>query len=290
MTRPSLRHLLRATALVCLLGFALLSLTDAHPTEPEATAVPKPPTNLSPVISDGEELVYEARWWPFQLGQIRIRTRLKTLPEGGVRPIALAYIDSYGNLPFVDLHTVTETEMDSSLSTVSAKSIEKRGNEWWVLYHYIDQTSKKLIIKDTWQKGKETAPYKPPILDTLEVTGQLQDGLSILFFTRSHLHSNTSVRFPTVVYKKLGNTSLHFTGEQSTTDIDAYDHPIAVKEFTGTAEFEGLFGLSGDFEGWFSDDEAAVPIKAKLGVIIGKIDIELIEWKRQGWVPPQSKD
>ena len=289
MTRRSLRYLLRASALVWLPGIALLTLSDAYPGEPEAVAASNTPTNLSPAISDGEELVYEARWWPFQLGQIRIRTRVKTLPDGSVRPIALAYIDSYGNLPFVNLHTVSETEMDSTPSTVSAKSIEKRGDEWWVLYHYIDETSKKLIIKDTWQKGKDTTPYKPPIFDTLDVAGQIQDGLSILFFTRSHLHSNASVRFPTVVYKKIGNTTLHFTGKQSTTDIDAVNYPVAVKEFTGTAEFEGLFGLSGDFEGWFSDDEAAVPIKAKLGVIIGKIDIELIQWKRQGWTPPQGR-
>jgi hypothetical protein len=292
--RASKRGRFLAMILLCLLllgwssGLGIGS--DGPPENGKSLPAPAMPARLSAVVSDGEELVYEARWWPFELGQIRINTKVTTLPDGSLHLTAIAHIDSYGNLPFVDLHTVTESEMDSTLCSLDAKSIEKKGDEWWVLSHHFDRASHTLVITDTWQKGKDTPPYKPPTFDTLAVQGQLEDGLSILFYTRSLLHTQSSVRFPTIVYKKLGYTTLHFSGEESAMEIDACDYPIAVKKFTGTAEFEGLFGLSGDFEGWFSNDQAAVPIKAKLGVIVGKIEIELITWKRDGWAPPLGTD
>jgi hypothetical protein len=260
---------------------------DLSPDPEEQTATA---SNALSVISDGEELVYEVSWWPFKLGQIRINTRVTHAADGSLRPTAVAHIDSYGNLPFVDVHTVSETEMDSSLYSLDAKSVEKKGNEWWSLRHHFNPATKQLIIEDSWSKTPDSPPYKPPTFDTLVVHGELQDGLSILFYTRSRLHSKKSFRFPTIVYKKLGQTTLHFTDETSNVGIDAYPEPIATKGFTGLAEFEGLFGLSGEFEGWFSNDAAAVPIKAKLGVIVGKIDIELIEWKHSGWTPPHEKD
>jgi len=46
--------------------------------------------------------------------------------------------------------------------------------------------------------------------------------------------------------------------------------------------------LSGKFEGWFSDDNAHIPIKALMNVYVGKILIELKSWKRTGWIPPKG--
>jgi len=57
--------------------------------------------------------------------------------------------------------------------------------------------------------------------------------------------------------------------------------------FDGNAEFTGIFGLNGPFEGWFSNDPAQIPIKAKMKVILGSINIELKKWQRTGWNPPQ---
>ena len=46
--------------------------------------------------------------------------------------------------------------------------------------------------------------------------------------------------------------------------------------------------LKGSFEGWFSDDEARIPIVSKMNVYVGNVVIELVKWKRPGWVPPRG--
>jgi hypothetical protein len=274
--------------------FAVIAGFDGSPsTAPPALPNDSPnsvaSSNPGTVISDSEELLYEASWWAFALGQIRIRTQVVKGADGILRPSATAYIDSYGNLPFVDVHSVSATEMDSALSTRTSRSIEKRNDEWWVLKHDYHSETKRLITETSWQKTRDSAPYTPTKIDTLTIEGQLEDGLSIFFFARAHIHSAKTFRLPTIVYEKLGHTTLEFTAETKTMNIEGDEEPIAVKGLRGMAEFEGLFGMSGEFEGWFTDDAAAVPVKAKLGVIIGSIELELKKWKRAGWTPPHAK-
>ena len=55
----------------------------------------------------------------------------------------------------------------------------------------------------------------------------------------------------------------------------------------GSTDFISVFGLTGYFEGWFSNDEASIPIVAKMKVIIGNVTLKLKSWKRAGWNPPK---
>jgi hypothetical protein len=48
-----------------------------------------------------------------------------------------------------------------------------------------------------------------------------------------------------------------------------------------------LYGLGGKFEGWFSADDSRVPIKARMKVYLGNINIELKKWIRTDWTPPK---
>ncbi len=237
------------------------------------------------VFAEGEELVYEVRWLFVKLGEIRLKTVRARNDRAGGRNVVTALIDSY-DLPFADVHSVVHSEIDSTLTCVYSTSTEKRNKGWWLLKNRYDHQTKRLTIEDTWSKEKDGPAFTSPKTDTFTVDGTLQDGLSILYFARSYAHSRGTMNVPTIAYKQLGSTWLRFTSERGTMEIDALDSPIKMVGFEGRADFEGIFGLSGDFEAWFTDDEAAVPIKAKLGVILGSITIELKEWHRSGWTIP----
>jgi hypothetical protein len=85
------------------------------------------------------------------------------------------------------------------------------------------------------------------------------------------------------------STFLNFKREHTSVEVDAIDYPVDVIGFDGHADFVGIFGLTGGFEGWFSNDEARVPILAKMKVLIGSVTIELMKWSRPGWSPPRAK-
>ena len=123
--------------------------------------------------------------------------------------------------------------------------------------------------------------------DTLPLDTLYQDGLSLFFLARTYVMTKQRVSIPTVVSEKRGVTYINFTTERTKEEIDAVKYPIDLIHFEGEAGFVGIFGLTGGFEGWFSNDNARVPVIAKMKVLIGNVRIELIEWKRQGWTPPR---
>ncbi|MDE3059368.1 MAG: DUF3108 domain-containing protein, partial [Bacteroidota bacterium] len=116
-----------------------------------------------------------------------------------------------------------------------------------------------------------------------------QDGLSLFYYARGHVHQKSSVDVPTFVDEKLVNTHINFLNKISAVTIDSVNYPIRTVELNGRVDFVGIFGMTGAFHGWFSDDDAAIPIVATMKVILGSVHIELVKWKRPGWAPPRAQ-
>ena len=67
-------------------------------------------------------------------------------------------------------------------------------------------------------------------------------------------------------------------------------YPVDVMKLDGRADFVGVFGLTGGFEGLFSNDVAGIPITARMKVILGSVKVELKSWKRDNWIPPKASN
>jgi hypothetical protein len=101
--------------------------------------------------------------------------------------------------------------------------------------------------------------------------------------------SGKSENLACFVNEKMNYTSMHSYTDISSVNIDAVHYGISCVRLDGNMNFISVFGLTGYYEGWFSNDEASVPIVAKLKVLIGNVRVELKSWKRPGWMPPKYK-
>jgi len=246
----------------------------------------------SSFLCPGEELVYEVSWFYIRLGQIRVKTLEPVKTSRNRSHGAEAFIDSYSGLPFVDLHAIDRTEMDDKFYSLGYRSLEKKDEMWYSEVSHYNLAESTVVIEKSYQKEKNSEPAGPSAFDTLKVNEYpIQDGFSILFFARANLKSRSDLTVPTIVYGKMGRTVFHFKGGTEYAEIDALeDQKVRVVPLEGRAEFKGLLGLSGEFKGWFSDDSAAVPIRAEMKVLIGSVKIELIKWNRPGWNPPALRN
>jgi Protein of unknown function (DUF3108) len=232
---------------------------------------------------EGEELVYNVRYAFINLGQVRIKTVARVNIDGHHGAFTKAFIDSYKGVPFVDLHAVFESTIDTAF--FSRRFMGKvRQDAVWDFSRYTFEYEKNRVLME--MGSQDTVVSKR---DTTEITSPYQDGLSLFFCARDRLFSGKSYAVPTLIKEKKSTTNITFSGKTSTAEIDAVDYPVDVVHFDGNMEFVGIFGLTGGFEGWFSNDEARVPILAKMKVLIGSVTIELMEWKRPGWTPPRGK-
>ncbi len=238
----------------------------------------------SHVLMEGEELTYNVRYGFFNLGSVRVRTLQRQGSSPSVTYYSKAFIDSYPKVPFVDLHAIFESVIDTTIYSHLFVGRTKQ-DDWWNFSRYtFDATHQRAIIE---VGHKDTVISKR---DTMSVAGVYEDGLSLFFFARDRLFAGKQVDVPCIVSEKKVDTHINFDGRRDAVEIDAVDYPIDAVGFEGTAEFTGIFGLTGDFSGWFSNDEARVPIMAKMKVIIGSVTVELMQWKRPGWTPPRAKE
>jgi hypothetical protein len=277
----------RASVFLLLLSLLPAGLAPGHIGPPSRPA-PFPPPDYA--VTGGEELLYEVSWWIVKLGTIRMRVMDAGEDSTGARPVVHADVDTYEHLPFASLHAVSETMMDEACYSVSSVNISQNGDAWNTIRYNYDSAQGRLFVERGTTPDRDSRQFSVKTVDTVNIDGRFQDGLSIFYFARANLLARAGMSVPTVVEGAEGRTVLHFPGERTSEEIDAVDYPIDVIAFRGVAEFSGIYGLSGDFEGWFSNDDARVPIKASMQVMLGSIDVELIGWHRDGWTPPRRPE
>ncbi len=231
----------------------------------------------------GEELTYRVSYMNITLGTIKTVAEPVTTLDGQKSYKVKVYINSHPNIPFVSLHSVYESWMDTTI-TYSRKftaNTQVEDDKWEFDQYLFDYINKRITMEKYRDKQKTSSKV-------VDIKKRFNEGSSLLFAARSMLLSKKSLRIPTVIMEDTVNTVINFQGTKESVSIDASSYPVRTIYFNGDANWTGVYGLTGRFEGWFSDDEARIPIKAKMKVYVGSVTIELQSWKRGTWQPPKA--
>ena len=232
----------------------------------------------------GEKLEYRVSYLNVTLGTIKTEAVGYEEVDGKKYPIIRVYIDSHPNIPFVSLHSIYKSRMSKDLTySHHFEATTQTDDGSWIFDQYVFDYSKKLVRMETYENKVKTASKDVPIKK------HFNDGSSLLFAARSLVHSGKTYRMPTVIMEETANTIVAFNGKKEDIEIDAVKYPIKSVHINGDAQWTGVYGLTGRFEGWFSDDEAAIPLRAHMSLYVGSATIELVKWTRPGWVPPKAR-
>lgn len=237
------------------------------------------------VFQQGEELTYEVSYLGIALGSITSRVTSVDSTSDGLRISAEGLIRTYRGVPFVTLNTLYQSRIDDSLGSAGFRNKEYIVDD--SAFKHIEYIYKPRLDVVYINEYIEQHPGTDK-RDTLDLEGKRwQDGLSLLFYARAFAHAKCTRYVPVLMYRSKATTKIQFGTGRDDVDIDAVKYDIGTVKLEGETGFTGIFGLTGGFEGWFSDDSAAIPIIAKMHVIIGSVRIELVKWKRRGWKPPR---
>lgn len=234
------------------------------------------------IFQVGEFLKYEVSFLGITLGWITVQSEGIEDFNGNKTYKAQAIMDSRDGIPFVDLWAKFNGWMDPSLSYSHnfTSSIKDPPNSWLYDEYHLNYDDKKIGYK-LWKDDKLIKDKQ------FENKKKVVDGTSLFFLARQFTNMKRTVVIPTLITDTLYNTHINFRGDIEGIKIDAIDYKVRTLFFDGRADWEGIYGLNGKFKGWFSDDDARIPIKAEMNVYVGNVDITLIEWKRDGWKPPK---
>ena len=243
----------------------------------------------SRMLQVGEELVYSVHYSFFNIGTIHFKVTNKEDRNGRSIYHACAIMDSNPSLSWlVDLHIRFYTEMDQDAFTYNWLSEDSTDKIVTYRKMRFDYDVHKMYYE--WGEKLRTGEYKKVGECIINITNNCQDGLSLFYYARQHAVEKRQAKIPTFVDTNEVTTNINFGIEHSDEEIDAVHYPIDVMKLDGRANFVGVFGLTGGFEGVFSNDVAGIPIIARMKVILGSVKVELKSWKRDNWTPPQAAE
>jgi hypothetical protein len=235
-------------------------------------------------IKVGENITYVVKYLAFEIGEIHLKVLKQINEADDTLYNAVAYINSYDGIPFVNLHQIYETKFDTKQSSHYFKGTVLDDDTTYTKYHF-NHSSKTIHIQQGRERTKEIWTDS-----TTKYDRDYQDGLSLFYFARMRTGQQKKVNVPVLINEKYEKTYINFYKDVEEMDIDAVDYDIDCVRLDGETEFRGIFGLTGYFEGWFSNDQYAIPILAKMQVLIGSITLELKNWNRNEWMPPKYID
>jgi hypothetical protein len=237
------------------------------------------------VFYPGEELTYVVSYSLVKLGEVKIKVRDKKIVNGKTFYSTIAYMDSYSGVPFVTLHQTYESNVSDKQYTTFFRGVNKEKQPFTYTEYDFNYIQKEIKIK----RGR-FSPAKIWIDSSQALDKTYQDGLSLFFYARMNSGQSKSVDVPTFVNEKKEITKINFYKEVTDVSIDAVDYDIACTRLDGELDFISIFGLTGYFEGWFTNDDAKIPVVANMKVLIGNIRLELVKWKRENWQPPKFEE
>jgi hypothetical protein len=245
------------------------------------------PVSAGNVFREGEILRYKVKWSFFRLGTVTLKTVRDTSCHAQGDFKIVMTVESNPDLSFIWIREFNECVVDTrSLDSKFFHARHRKGEEYTEIWHIVDASRHCTYYRVTDRNSGAVLAA-----DTLRGVESFVEGPSLFFFARCLSGRLGTTNVPTLVGGQLATTELTFGGEKEILDLGEAGTPVRVRKFLGVAHWQGgtEAGLQGDFTGWISDDDAAVPILAEVRVLLGSIRLELESWSRPGWTPPSGQ-
>ncbi|MBS1517985.1 MAG: DUF3108 domain-containing protein [Bacteroidetes bacterium] len=235
----------------------------------------------SEVLQTGEELNYTVNYGFIEIGEVRIKLTGKKQSGKDVVYSSVCSMKSYKGIPFVDLNSEFESDMlfdGKNIYTLRFKATETK-DEGKTIIEYTFHYDSNFVHVFKENLGNRELDKNISINQNVK----FQDGLSLFFESRLNSFSSDNFMIPVFMNESETSVNYYFSSTKEKIYIPLFDKDMNSFRCNGVANFQGVFGLGGEFAGWFSDDDARVPLKSQLNVIIGSVTLELKSFKRTGW-------
>lgn len=233
------------------------------------------------MFSEGEELNYIVKYGFIKLGEVKMILQSKKKENDITVYYAKCSMKSYDGIPFVNLNSIFETEIvfDGKQSySRRFKAVDYKEDAVINIDYLFNYDSAFVHVKKV-NNGKTERDERISFNKNVK----FQDGLSLFYAARLNSFTTENYLIPVFMNEVETSVSYYFASKKDDISISIFDDDINSIRCSGVANFTGVFGLTGEFAGWFSNDDYRIPLKAQLNVIIGNVTLELDSFKRKGW-------
>lgn len=256
----------------------------------------------SKILQVGEELVYTVSFGFIKLGEVKFNLNNSYYENNKKYFTAKAEMKSYEGIPFLAVRYIFESIMREEKGKVvsekfhSSEFKDDNSGERVILrtdyeFDYFSNKDTGYIKVKRYRDNGRDKIMEVDKTETFERGIDFQDGLSIVYLARINSYKKErSQKVNIYINEKQSYIAYSFNYNRDAVSIDLFDYDMAAIKIDGKADFIGVLGLTGEFEGWLSDDDARVPLKARFNIILGSVTLELTSYKKTGWKPPKFNE
>ncbi len=234
------------------------------------------------MLEVGEELTYKVYYGFIKLGEVKFK--ISSFDASTKKYTTTAELKNYEALPLVKINYFFEStiiNIRDSIYSYRFYSSEFKEKDINHIDYTFDYEKGVIIAKsDRNFQNEESKEIK------IDANKRFQDGLSLFYNARLHSLVNKNYIVPVYINSQESTVNYSFNMNKDVVSSDLKSYDMSAIKILGTAHFKGVFGLTGEFVGWLSDDDARVPLKAKFNVSIGSVTLELTSYKKKNWSPP----
>lgn len=230
--------------------------------------------SLEKLIDADEKMTFEVRYGFIRLGNVYVYIKQDTVYRG--YPAVHMVVEMIPNrrVPIVGNREVHYHNIMAVNDTIPY------GLRFWQNSLHKDLMERYVYDFD-YEKGFVYSFEEGEPVDTLILDELADSGPSTLFYARLFAGQNTRRSYPVYIDHEKANIEMDFSMEQVSYDSPAFPkESISAYVMKGNADFNGPFGFSGEFMGFFKDDELRIPLEARVSIFIGNVRVRLIEYER----------
>ncbi|MCX7834381.1 MAG: DUF3108 domain-containing protein [Ignavibacteria bacterium] len=256
----------------------------------------------SKILQVGEELVYTVSFGFIKLGEVKFNLNSSYYENNRKYFTAKAEMKSFEGVPFLNVRYIFESIIREEKGRVlsekfhSSEFKDENSGQRVILRtdyefdYFSDNDTGYIKVKRYRDNGRDKI-LEVDKTETFEKGIEFQDGLSVIYLARiNSFKKERSKKVNIYINEKQSYVAYSFNYNRDAVSIDLFDYDMAAIKIDGKADFVGVLGLTGEFEGWLSDDEARVPLKARFNIILGSVTLELTSYKKTGWKPPKFNE
>lgn len=252
---------------------SLLCVILAVSSSPAQPDVQKP-------FAGGEILQYKVKWSIFRLGTVVIRQETEGDDDSKMVRVFISAESTLG-IPFIDLFFENQALLETETCR-SREFISEVGRKDKKRFLHRPIADNRLLLEERTADGIS-------VLDTLHHDVPLYDDPGLFMHLRHAGRSSGTVLIHSVMERSVKTTSVTYEDETVELSVGDSERPLLCRKFRARANWSrpDYAGLRGEFEGWITEDVAAIPVQLEAKIAIGSIRLELESVHRPGWPIPE---
>ncbi|MCD6205725.1 MAG: DUF3108 domain-containing protein [Candidatus Marinimicrobia bacterium] len=222
----------------------------------------------------GENYVYSIYWGPIRVGELNTIIHEKLNYKG---------IDAYKVQFSMDSNPALE--FIASLHSDYITIIDQRTK--LTLRHFLHQRENSLIADKVYDYDRENGRFmcrtvhEDGHIDYLEkyLPKNCVDGTSILFYARQVVSEHRSEIVMTTIDETFVLTDMIFDNVKEPVEVRGKTENVY--RLSGELHYKGIVGFTGNFWGWFRDDNTHLPVSSDFEIWVGRIKVYMATLEEQ---------